>query len=155
MRLPKKVFLKRRMQNSCTKAARRHRRNYWKNLGKAMVFEDFHLSEGLRRGRNGSRFGKQNSFQNPSKIDTKSFKYRSWRPKAIKHRSWKAKKTVSEPKIMILEPKMPILRAKNRFWRPRRRRINSEWTFELRLDALGLDLAASGLDSGGFGRSKM
>jgi len=71
MRLPKTVFLKRKMQNSCTKAARRHRRNYRKNLGKTVVFEGFHSSEGLRKGRNGSRFSKQNSIQNPPKINPK------------------------------------------------------------------------------------
>ena len=96
MRLPKMAFLKRKMQNSCAKAARRHTRNYRKNLGKIIDFEDFHLSEGLRKGRNGSRFSKQNSFQNPPKIGPKlipnRLKNRSWRPKAIKHRPWRPNK---------------------------------------------------------------
>ena len=77
-----------------------------------MVFKDFHLSEGLRKGGNGSRFSKQNSIQNPPKINPNSLKNRSWRPKAIKHRSWRPKNPILDAKIAILEAKMAILEAK-------------------------------------------
>ena len=54
------------------KSCKEARKKLLKKLRKTMVFEDFHLSEVLRRVRNGSRFSKQNSFQNPPTIGPKS-----------------------------------------------------------------------------------